>query len=159
VVIVQHIDFQFVAPMVDWLGKLSALPVRVIKEGDELRNGVALVAATNDHLVLRKSGRLGYTPEPRDGYYKPSVDVFFESVGLHWNGVVAAVLLTGMGRDGAKGLKSLRTAGAHTIAQDRASCVVYGMPKAAAEINAALEILSLEEIAPRLTAILTNKYQ
>ena len=158
VVIVQHIDFQFVASMVDWLGKLSALPVRVIKEGDELREGIALVAATNDHLVLRKSGRLGYTPEPRDGYYKPSVDVFFESVGLHWNGVVAAVLLTGMGRDGAKGLKSLRTAGAHTIAQDRASCVVYGMPKAAAEINAALEILSLEKIAPRLMAILTNKH-
>jgi two-component system response regulator WspF len=78
------------------------------------------------------------------------VDVFFESVARHWKGVTAGVLLTGMGRDGAKGLKMLRDHGALTIAQDQASSTVYGMPKAAAEIGAAVEVLPIDQIAPRL---------
>ena len=159
VVIVQHIDFQFAASMVEWLGTSSALPVYVIKEGDVLREGAVLVAATNHHVILRESRTLGYTPEPRNSYYTPSVDVFFESVCRHWDGEVVAALLTGMGRDGAMGLKALRTAGAYTIAQDRASSVVYGMPKAAAELDAALEILPLEQIAPRLTEVVTKRPQ
>lgn len=155
-VIVQHIDMQFAESMAVWLGKTSALPVRVIHEGDELQEGIAFVAATENHVILRNSRTLGYSVEPRDSHYKPSIDTFFESVVRHWKGDVVAALLTGMGRDGAKGLKALRTAGAFTIAQDRATSVVYGMPKAAAELDAAVEILPLTEIAPRLVAGVTN---
>ena len=100
--------------------------------------------------ALQSSGRLGYTPEPRDYVYRPSVDVFFHGVVRHWHGVAIGVLLTGMGRDGAQGLKALRAKGCLTIAQDRASSAVYGMPKAAAELDAAVEILPLARIAPRV---------
>lgn len=152
-VIVQHIDVQFVASMVEWLSKSSVLSVCAACEGDVPREGATLVAASNDHLVLRDSRTLGYSSEPSGSYYRPSVDTFFESVCRHWTGHVIAVLLTGMGRDGAKGLKALRSAGAYTIAQDQASSVVYGMPKAAFELDAALEVLPLREIAPGLTSL------
>jgi two-component system response regulator WspF len=149
-VIVQHIDAQFAPSMASWLGEQSALTVRVAKERDHPQAGTALIAASNDHLIFIDSQTLSYTPEPRGCHYRPSVDVFFESVKNHWRGDVVAALLTGMGRDGAKGLKALRVAGAFTIAQDAGSCVVYGMPKAAAEMGAAVEILPLETIASSL---------
>jgi two-component system response regulator WspF len=99
--------------------------------------GTALLAATNDHLVLDASGRLAYRREPEDLAYRPSVDVFFHSVCQHWDGSAIGVLLTGMGRDGALGLKALRDKGHYTIAQDRSSCAVFGMPQAAAQLDAA----------------------
>ena len=83
-------------------------------------------------------------------FSRPSVDVLFQSVCRHWPGGVVGVLLTGMGRDGAIGLKALRNQGHHTIAQDKATSAVYGMPKAAAALGAAVDILPLERIAPRL---------
>jgi two-component system response regulator WspF len=158
-VIVQHIDAQFAPSMASWLGGQSALTVRIACERDQPVAGTALIASTNDHLIFLDSHTLGYTPEPRDCFYRPSVDVFFESVASHWKGDVVAVLLTGMGRDGAKGLKALRNAGALTIAQDSESCVVYGMPKAAAELDAAIEILPLETIAVCLTNSLKSSSQ
>ena len=91
---------------------------------------------------------LGYDKEPQNFSYRPSVDVFFRSVAKHWTGKGIAVLLTGMGRDGAQGLKRLREAGWPTIAQDRKTCVVYGMPKLAAELEAAVEVLPVGAIAP-----------
>ncbi len=109
-----------------------------------------LLASTRDHLMLKTADRLGYSPDPIDFVYRPSVDVFFQSVLQKWRGDVVGVLLTGMGRDGAVGLKALRDKGWHTIAQDRASSAVYGMPKAAAELDAAVEILPLDKIAGRL---------
>jgi chemotaxis response regulator CheB len=150
VVIVQHIDEEFSELMGTWLGEQSEMPVRMIADGDRPEPGTVLIAATNDHLIFIDAHTLGYTREPRAYSYRPSVDVFFESVVRHWEGDVVGVLLTGMGRDGAKGLKALREDGALTIAQDRATSAVYGMPKAAAEAGAAMEILPLEEIAPRL---------
>ncbi len=150
IVIVQHVDEQFTPLMANWLNDQSAIPVRVAREGAHPEPGTALIAGTNDHLVFLNPQTLAYTAEPRAYSYRPSVDVFFHSVVKHWKGNVAGVLLTGMGRDGAKGLKALRDAGILTIAQDRATSVVYGMPKAAAELGAACEILPLEKIAPRL---------
>jgi two-component system response regulator WspF len=85
------------------------------------------------------------------------VDVFFDSVNKHWRGETVAVLLTGMGRDGAKGLLTLRNKGNYTIAQDQASSAVYGMPKAAAVLGAAVDILPIAQIAPRLIDMLRNK--
>lgn len=150
VVIVQHIDAQFVPAMAEWLNDHSKLSVRVARQGDRPQANTALIAGTNDHLIFVDSHSLGYTPEPRDRYYRPSIDVFFESVVFHWRGAAAGLLLTGMGKDGATGLKSLRAAGHLTIAQDSASCVVYGMPKAAAESDAAAKIVPLDKIAEEL---------
>jgi two-component system, chemotaxis family, response regulator WspF len=150
IVIIQHVDERFAPGMAEWLSRESPVPVRVAKEGERPVAGTALLAGTNNHLVFKAADRLGYTPEPREQPYRPSVDVFFESVSTHWPGDAVGVLLTGMGRDGAKGLKTLRARGHYTIAQDEATSAVYGMPKAAATIGAAVDILPLARIAPRL---------
>ena len=157
VVIVQHVDERFAQGMADWLSRDSALPVRVAKEGDRPTVGTVLLAGTNDHLRFISGERLGYTSEPRELAYRPSVDVFFASVGVHWTGEAVGVLLTGMGRDGAVGLKALRDKGHYTIAQDQATSTVYGMPKAAASLGAAVDILPLERIAPRLVDTFRHK--
>src|SRR5207253_2237143 len=124
VVVVQHVDAQFAGSMADWIGGYSALPVRIAREGDRPELGAVLLAATNDHLALVSEDRLGYTAHPREYVYRPSVDVFFQSVTRYWSGEVVGVLLTGMGRDGAVGLKALRNQGRHTIAQDQATSAV-----------------------------------
>ncbi len=89
--------------------------------------------------------------------YCPSIDLFFNSADRFWPGDVIGVLLSGMGRDGAEGLRALHTRGHHTIAQDRSSSAAYGMPGAAAELHAASEILALDKIGPRLKNIVTQK--
>lgn len=150
IIIVQHVDAQFAPGLASWLNDVSKLPVRLAREGDLIEEGTVLVAGTNDHLTLRPGGLLAYTVEPAGCSYRPSVNVFFESILRSWRGEALGVLLTGMGRDGASGLKSLRTAGHHTIGQDRATSAVYGMPKAAAELGAVAEELSLEKIAPAI---------
>jgi chemotaxis response regulator CheB len=155
IVLIQHVDAQFAPGMADWLGKQCALPVRVAMEGESPAQGVVLLAGTCDHLALNPHGRLAYTADPRDHVYRPSVDVFFQSLTQFWHGEVIGVLLTGMGRDGALGLKALRNQGHFTIAQDQASSAVYGMPKAAATVDAAVEILSIDRIAPRLIRALS----
>ena len=154
VVIVQHLDESFAAGLAEWLSKQGTLEVRIAREGDEPTPGVALLPGRGDHLVLTASGRLTYTPHPADYAYRPSVDVFFESVAAHWKYSAAGVILTGMGRDGARGLKKMREARFPTIAQDKASCAVYGMPKAAAEAGAAAQILPLSQIGPALRQLL-----
>jgi two-component system response regulator WspF len=158
VVIVQHVDARFAQGMADWLSRDSALPVRVAKEGDRPTVGTVLLAGTNDHLRFISAERIGYSCDPRDLPYRPSVDVFFASVGVHWAGEAVGVLLTGMGRDGAKGLKTLRDKGHYTIAQDQATSTVYGMPKAAASLGAAVDILPLENIATRLVDTFRHKF-
>ncbi|RYE34382.1 MAG: chemotaxis response regulator protein-glutamate methylesterase [Hyphomicrobiales bacterium] len=153
IILVQHLDERFVPGFASWLGQHCRLPVRPAREGDRPERGAVLIAASADHLVLKSGGQLGYRAEPRDYPYRPSVDVFFESVAESWPGDPVGVLLTGMGRDGARGLKLLRDRHCLTIAQDKATSAVYGMPKAAAAIGAAAEILPLAAIAPRLTEI------
>jgi two-component system response regulator WspF len=147
IVIVQHLDPEFVPLFAGWLNDRSALSVRVAQQGDRPQASTALIAQTGNHLVFVNPHSLGYVSDPRDSCYRPSVDVFFESVVRHWKGSVAGVLLTGMGKDGSSGLKALRDFGSLTIAQDSASCVVYGMPKAAAELGAVMEVLPPEKIA------------
>ena len=95
---------------------------------------------------------MNYTKEPVDYPYRPSVDVFFKSVAQYWQRQGTAVLLTGMGKDGAEGLNVLKQKGWHTIAQNKQTCVVYGMPKAAVDIGAAVESLPIEAIASTLIA-------
>lgn len=147
VVIVQHLDAQFAPGFANWLDEQTTLPVKLVTPGISPQPGKVLLAGTNHHLVMRPNLTLGYDKQPLDCFYRPSVDIFFRSVAQHWTGKGVGVLLTGMGRDGAQGLKLLRETGWHTIAQDRQTCVVYGMPKVASELGAAVEVLPVEAIA------------
>lgn len=153
IVLVQHVDQVFAAGMAEWLSSASGLTVRLAQQGEQPQSGTVLLAGTNQHIRLLKNGTLAYTAEPVNEIYRPSIDVFFESVASYWSGDAVGVLLTGMGRDGAQGLKLMRQQGFLTIAQDQRSSAVYGMPKAAAAIDAAVEIRPLDKIAPRLLEI------
>ncbi len=144
IVIVQHIDRGFAEGLAQWLAYISGRTVDVAREGEHAEAGHVYLACSDDHLVLR-GGRFFHTAEPRGLAHRPSVDVLFESLAQAPLGI--AVLLTGMGRDGADGLRALRAAGWHTIAQDEATSVVWGMPGAAVKCGGAVEVLPLEAIA------------
>jgi len=150
VVIVQHVDAAFAPGLADWLGDRAGRRVELIAPGDRPLPGRVLLAATNDHLILDDLGRLRYVAEPAATHYRPSVDVFFASLADHWGEPGAAAVLTGMGRDGAAGLLALRRLGWLTIAQDEATSVVWGMPRAAAESGGADLVLPISEIAPSI---------
>ncbi|MDB6023804.1 MAG: cheB [Verrucomicrobiales bacterium] len=154
IIIVQHLSEEFTAGLVDWLNTQSVLKVRIAKEGDQPIAGEVLVAGGSNHLIFTSATKLGYTEQPSDCIHRPSIDVFLKSVAQRWSGVAIGVLLTGMGRDGAAGLKMMRNKGYLTIAQDKETSVVYGMPKAAATMEAATEILPLDKIAPHLKKVL-----
>ncbi len=149
IVVVQHIDRQFTAGLASWLNSQSVLPVSLAQRGDRPQSGQVLLAQADEHLIMQGDRTLNYTIDvpPASGLYCPSVDVFFSSVAQHWPQPGTAVLLTGMGRDGAAGLMALRTASWQTIAESEQSCVVYGMPRAAIESGAAKSILAAGDIA------------
>ena len=147
VVVVQHMDPAFNAGLNTWLKGQSALPVTVARPGERLQAGRVYLAKGGDHLVIGPDSLLHYTPEPADDPFHPSVDALFESLARLTLSRGVAVLLTGMGRDGARGLLALRRAGWSTIAQDAGTCAVYGMPKAAMELGAAEMVLPLPNIA------------
>jgi two-component system, chemotaxis family, response regulator WspF len=150
IVVVQHVDQEFIPGMASWLSEQSGRRVTIAAEGERPTTGCILLAGGSAHLTMTANGTLGYTDDPQHHAYRPSVDVFFESVSRAWGGDAVGVLLTGMGKDGALGLKALRDKGHFTIAQDEASSAVYGMPKAAAALDAAVEVLPLGRIATRL---------
>jgi len=153
IVVIQHVDAAFAPGLAKWLNVKSAIPVELAKDGDFPTHGKVYLAATNNHMQVSPQGCLVYSPEPSDTSYRPSVDVFFNSVAENWRHSVTAILLTGMGKDGAKGLLELRHKGAYTIAQDKATSAVYGMPKAALELDAAVDILPINKIAAALIRI------
>jgi len=157
IVIVQHVDAQFAPAMAEWLARHSPWPVALAGEGDEPTPGRVLLAGTGDHLLFKAPNRLGYSRSPLNCAYRPSIDVFFESASRCWRGPAVGVLLTGMGRDGAAGLRALRDAGHHTIAQDEKTSAVYGMPKAAAALEAAVEVLPIDRIGPRLVDLIAPR--
>ncbi len=154
VVIIQHVDSSFSNSFASWLNKQSSLDIRIAKEGEYPKAGTVLVAGKSDHLIMTTNGKLSYSEEPKELIYKPSVDVFFNSVVKQWQGTVIAALLTGMGKDGAEGLANIHKMGGHTITQTKDSCAVYGMPKAADDIGAATESLDPEDIANSIINII-----
>ena len=157
VVIIQHVDLRFAEELATWLNKQTTLPVSIAVHGNVPVPGNIYVAGTNDHLVIDRGGRFAYVTEPRDYPYRPSVDTFFHSLADNRPGRDTAILLTGMGRDGAEGLLKLKNLGWLTIAQDEASSIVYGMPKAAVELDAAKKILNPGKIAQELTLLYGRK--
>ncbi|VTT98489.1 chemotaxis protein : Chemotaxis response regulator protein-glutamate methylesterase OS=Crinalium epipsammum PCC 9333 GN=cheB PE=3 SV=1: Response_reg: CheB_methylest [Gemmataceae bacterium] len=152
VVVAQHIGAEFTPGLVQQLALRSALPVRIARDGERPTPGTVLVAASDDHLELACDGTLRYTPVPVNYPYRPSVDVLFSSASVSWPRPGVAVLLTGMGTDGAAGLGQLNAAGWYTIAQNEGTCVVYGMPRAAAELGAASEVVPLPQIGLAVAA-------
>lgn len=151
IIVIQHINEKFAPGLVDWLNQSSALPVSLARNGDRPIAGRVLIAGTNDHLIMRANRTLRYSHEPAAAIHRPSVDVFFSSVARHWQTIGTALLLTGMGRDGAAGMGLLRSAGWHTIAESADSCVVFGMPKAAIEQQTVTQVLPLSQIVTQLT--------
>lgn len=150
VLVVQHLDADFVPGFVAWLGAQSGHRVRAAAAGDAPAPGEVLVACTRDHLVMGRARTLRYEREPAEHPYRPSVDVFFTSLAAAWDRPGVGVLLTGMGQDGARGLQALRAAGWATLAQDRDSSVVYGMPRAALESGAAQEAVGVARLGARI---------
>lgn len=149
-VIVQHMPAGFTATFAERLNRVCAMEVREARDGDSVVPGVALLAPGNYHMLLTQSGArymVRIKDGPRVHYQRPSVDVLFQSVARSAGRNAVGVILTGMGADGAKGLLAMRQAGAHTIAQDEHTCVVFGMPKEAIALGAAAEVVPLPHIA------------
>jgi two-component system chemotaxis response regulator CheB len=155
-VITQHIPKAFSAPFARRLNESSAMCVKEAEDGQQILAGHAYVAPGDSHLRVERYGaryvcRLDLSPAVNR--HRPSVDVMFQSVAQAAGARSIGVLLTGMGRDGAQGLLEMRTAGSHTIAQDEASSVVWGMPGEAVAVGAAQLVLPLPAIAPRLMTL------
>ncbi len=152
IVIVQHMPEKFTAAFAQRLNNLCQIEVREARHLDRVRAGLALVAPGGRHMQLKRSGAQ-YFVEVLDGppvnRHKPSVDVLFRSVARHAGHNALGIIMTGMGDDGARGLLNMREAGARTVAQDEASCVVFGMPKEALQIGAVQSTEALENL-PRL---------
>jgi two-component system chemotaxis response regulator CheB len=149
-VITQHMPEMFTRYFADRLNQLARIQVKEGAEGDSVVPGVALIAPGNKHMLLRRSGArycVSVRDGPRVNRHRPSVDVMFRSVAQAAGRNAIGVILTGMGGDGAQGLLEMRQAGARTLAQDEASCVVFGMPKVAIELGAAEKVVGLEQMA------------
>jgi two-component system chemotaxis response regulator CheB len=149
IAVVQHIPPNFSRSMAEHLNKVCQFEVREAREGDLLRRGLCLVAPGDFHLALVPYGgsyRARLTQSPPVHHCRPAVDVLFRSAAEHAGAQAIAVLLTGMGSDGARGMQALRSAGARTLAEHEDSCVVYGMPQAAIKLGVVDQIARLEEM-------------
>ncbi len=159
IVIVQHMPANFTTAFAERLNKLCRIEVKEAEDGDSILNGRALIAPGNFHMLLRRSGAKYYV-NIKDGplvhHQRPAVDVLFNSVAQYAGANAVGAILTGMGADGAQGLLKMKQAGAKTIAQDEASCVVFGMPKEAVKLGAADRVAPLNRIPHEIIHFLNN---
>lgn len=153
VVIIQHMSADFVLPMAQWLNTVSRLDVRVAQAGDKPLPGTIYFAPGYQHLQMTRDRRFELKDTPTGLRHIPSCDVFMTSVAQQYGACAVGIVLTGMGEDGARGLRAMYEAGAATIAQDEASCVVFGMPQEAIALGAARMILSPLEISNYLLQV------
>ena len=156
IVVVQHIPAVFSTAFANRLNDLCQIRVKEAADGDRVLPGQALVAPGNFHMTLKKRGgeyRVAIQDGERVCYQRPSVDVLFDSVAAVAGADAIGAILTGMGADGAQGMLKMKRAGARTIAQDEASCVVFGMPREAIRMGAADQVLPLRRIAAELMAL------
>ena len=153
VVIVQHMPANFTTAFAERLNGLCQITVKEAKDNDAVIPGTALLAPGNYHMILRRSGARYYVEVktgPMVHHQRPAVDILFKSTARYAGANAVGVILTGMGADGAQGLKEMKDAGAGTIAQDEKSCVVFGMPKEAIKLGAVDRVLPLEHIAAEI---------
>jgi two-component system chemotaxis response regulator CheB len=160
VVVVQHMPAYITKAFATRLNGLSRLQVEEATDGRALQEGLVLIAPGDHHLEIVRRGRelrCRLHDAPRVNGHRPSVDVLFQSLAKACGPQAVAALLTGMGKDGAQGLLEMRHSGAYTLAQDEKSCVVFGMPRAAIELDAACEVTALDDMASRLMLALEQQ--
>jgi two-component system chemotaxis response regulator CheB len=153
IVVVQHMPVGFTRPFAERLASLARVRVAEAQDGARLLPGTAFIAPAGQHLRVSPNLAVVLTPEPRDAKHVPSVDVTMRSAARSRPGKVLGILLTGMGEDGADGMVMIRAAGGVTIAESEASCVVYGMPRAAVQRGGAEWVLPLADIAALLAGV------
>jgi two-component system chemotaxis response regulator CheB len=155
IAVVLHMPEKFTAMYAQRLDGLCAMSVREARDGDRLERGLVLIAPGGRHMQLRKAAGQYFAvvaDGPPVNRHKPSVDVLFRSAADCAGRDALAIILTGMGDDGARGMKALHDKGARTLAQDEASCVVYGMPKEAVALGAVDDVLPLGQVARAVMA-------
>jgi len=158
IVVVQHMPEQFTASFAKRLDRLCRVEVKEAQNGDRLIPGVVLIAPGGKHLTIRRNGSqfdAGVKEGPLVSRHRPSVDVLFRSVAVNAGRNALGVIMTGMGDDGARGMREMYDAGSRTIAQDEESCVVFGMPKEAIAFGGVHEVMSLDAIITTLSAMRT----
>ena len=153
VVLVQHISLGFIEGFVEWLDSRAPMPVRIARHDDRLTPGTVYVADGGHHVTLTRDRRIALDDGPPVNGFRPSISRLFDSVAETCGQAAVGVLLTGMGRDGADGLRRMRDAGALTIAQDEASSVVFGMPGEAVRLEAAVDVLPPAAITETLRGL------
>jgi two-component system chemotaxis response regulator CheB len=155
VLVVQHMPEGFTRSFAERLNWVSALEVKEAEEGEEIKKGKVYIAQGNKHLTL-KGNRLHLDDGPKVNFVRPAVDVLMRSVAPHYGPRTVGVVLTGMGSDGAAGMQLIKQMGGKTIVQSEETCVVYGMPKAVVELNAADRIVPLEDIAQAISIMIST---
>lgn len=159
VICVQHICAGFLQGLIDWLSGTCRLPIKIAQSGAVPQPGTIYFPKEQQHLELDAKGRFIYSQLPPLDGHRPSATITFESVAKFYGHATVGILLTGMGRDGARGMQAIAQAGGFTIAQDEATSVVFGMPKEAIELGAVKEVLPISAIAPMLLGLLQNPSQ
>ena len=154
IVIVQHISFGFVQGLAEWLGGACPLKVQVAQAGEKVLVGHVYLAPDGKHMQVDRLNRIALIASDPIGGHRPSVNALFQSVAVSYGPAAIAAILTGMGADGAIGMKALGEAGASTIAQDEASCIVFGMPKEAIAMGGVQHIVPLDRIAQTLQSLI-----
>jgi two-component system, chemotaxis family, protein-glutamate methylesterase/glutaminase len=155
VLVVQHMPVGFTRSLAERLDQRSSLPVREAEDGETVVPGAVLIAPAGRHLKVRKRGgqvKVQLDDEPHSALHRPSVDVLMASVARAYGGQAVGVVLTGMGSDGVEGLRAIRDAGGRTLAESEESCVIYGMPKAAAEAGVVDRVVALPRMADEILA-------
>jgi two-component system chemotaxis response regulator CheB len=160
VAIVQHMPEHFTAAFAQRLNTLCRITVQEARDNDTMLRGKALIAPGNRHMLLKRSGARYYV-EVKEGplvrRHRPSVDVLFRSAARYAGSNAVGVIMTGMGDDGAAGMKEMKAAGAFTIAQDEATCVVFGMPQEAIKLGGVDKVMPLEGIAAAVARVAAGK--
>ena len=156
ILVAQHMPESFVPSFVARLDSLCRLSVQLARQGEDIRPGTVYVAPGHAHLQIARAPGMGYRTElnaaPPLNFHRPSVEMLFRSAAQVLGAQAVGVMLTGMGKDGAAAMLEMKQAGAYNLAQDEASCVVFGMPRAAIELGAVDEVLPLQEMAARALA-------
>ncbi|OGW18071.1 MAG: hypothetical protein A3G93_09985 [Nitrospinae bacterium RIFCSPLOWO2_12_FULL_45_22] len=153
IIIVQHIAEGFVEKLAEGLNKTSLIEVKLAQTGDRVEGGRAFLAPDKYHTIVNKKGQIRLLSAPVFKGHRPSIDFLMESVAEVYGTRAIGVLLTGMGEDGARGLRAIKEGDGITLVQDEGSCTIFGMPKVAIDIGAADEVLSIQGIIDRLLSL------